>query len=149
MAHTICDSHSLGFRKDNLAKWKDGSDDVTGKRNKVSWRKASEMTGQDAHFTHTSPHSQSVHFLMVNNWAHSSQTCVTCHHLQRLDHTTEKNTELVSHTSAVLLIGCRSWAIMLEVLLLLELFFTYHMLPFVLLWEWRNWQDESRIMLES
>lgn len=48
-AHTIWDSHSPGFRKDNLAKWKGGSDDVIGKRNKVSWRKASQMTEQHTH----------------------------------------------------------------------------------------------------
>lgn len=48
MAHTIRDSHNLGFRKDNLVEEKDGSDDdVQGERNKVSWRKASQMTGQD------------------------------------------------------------------------------------------------------
>lgn len=58
-AHTICDSHNLGFRKDIVAKWKDGSDDITGKRNKVSWRKASRMAETD------------IHFLMVNDWVHS------------------------------------------------------------------------------
>lgn len=74
MAHTIHDSHNLGFRKDNLAEEKDGSDDdVQGERNKVSWWKASQMTGQDTRsltLTHSQINSHAetdVHFLMASD----------------------------------------------------------------------------------
>lgn len=55
MLHTVCDSHNMGFRKDNLAKWNDGSSDFTGKRNKVGWREEQGQyeRAQSANGTHT------------------------------------------------------------------------------------------------
>ena len=89
-----CDSHNLCFRKDNVAKWKDGPDDITGKRNKVSWRKASRMT-EHTHSHTLSPPTQTSIF----SWstAFESQTFTACRPFYGLN---ERKGEFASHTCA-------------------------------------------------
>lgn len=111
-AHTICDSRNLGFRKDNLAKWKDGSDDVRGKRNKVSWRKAGQMTGQarpgQAGHTHTHTHS---HWQRLSR--ESNIQCMPPFTTPQSHNGKKTNWICFTYFCSVVLIGCRSWAIML------------------------------------